>query len=353
VCGGRPSFGGDAFAEGVIYVACTNGVQALAYDQTAGTFSALWKGPSDANGPPILSAGLVWVVATRGGGGTKLYGLDRHTGGARYTETLPSPVADHFASPSAAGGRLFLATGSSVTAYGLEALARALPEFGRCQRLSAPATGRYGDRGCVTVSAGEDTGRYEWQPLAGPSRHFAAAGRATKLATAGGVAVKCRRVSSTGEFSGLQTVTAAAVLTGCQERAPATAECHTEGAGAGEIRSGALEGKLGFISASSRVVGLDLKPVAPALEVMSFKCGAAAFSVTGSVIGQLTRVDRMSSRIKLRYTAAGGEQVPQQFEGGVKDTLALVPSMGAAEPLGLAGTASIASESPLEIKAAP
>ena len=95
VCKGSGSFGGDAFADGVLYIPCTNGVQALAYDETARTFTALWQGPSDAFGPPIVSAGLVWTVATGGfrGGGTKLYGLDPSTGVPRYTETLPSPVA--------------------------------------------------------------------------------------------------------------------------------------------------------------------------------------------------------------------------------------------------------------------
>jgi hypothetical protein len=119
VCGGAGSFGGDAFANGVIYIPCTNGVQALAYDQTARTFTPLWQGPSDAVGPPIVSGCLVWSVATGRfkGGGEKLYGLDPVTGAPRYTEILPSPVADHFASPSAAGGRLFVATGSSVSAY--------------------------------------------------------------------------------------------------------------------------------------------------------------------------------------------------------------------------------------------
>jgi outer membrane protein assembly factor BamB len=119
VCDGHGSFGGDAFAGGVIYVACTNGVQALAYDQSARTFSALWQGPSNAFGPPIVSGGLVWVLATGGfsGGGTTLYGLDPSNGVPRYTETLPSPVADHFASPSAAGDRLFVSTGSTVSAY--------------------------------------------------------------------------------------------------------------------------------------------------------------------------------------------------------------------------------------------
>ncbi len=115
VCGGHGSFGGDAFAAGTIYIPCNGGVQALAYDQTARAFTPRWRGPADASGPPIVSAGLVWVAT--GGGGTKLYGLDQASGQPRYTLTLPSAIVDHFASPSAGGGRLFLATGSTETAY--------------------------------------------------------------------------------------------------------------------------------------------------------------------------------------------------------------------------------------------
>ncbi len=116
---GEGSFGGDAYADGTIYVPCEDGVRALTYNQAARTFTPLWHGPSDATGPPIVSGGLVWVISGKflSGGGTKLYGLDPATGVPRYTETLPSPVTDHFASPSAAGGRVFLATGTSVTAY--------------------------------------------------------------------------------------------------------------------------------------------------------------------------------------------------------------------------------------------
>ncbi len=133
VCGGHGSFGGDAYAggavsaidptaTGTIYIPCTTGTQALAYNDAgpAGpSFTPLWQGPSDAFGPPIVSGGLVWMVATGGfnGGGTTLYGLDPAMGVPTYTETLPSAVADHFASPSAAGGRLFVSTGSSVTAF--------------------------------------------------------------------------------------------------------------------------------------------------------------------------------------------------------------------------------------------
>jgi outer membrane protein assembly factor BamB len=117
---GEGSFGGDAYAAGTIYVPCVDGVRALSYNQTARTFSTLWHGPAEATGPPIVSSGTVWSLATGAflkGGGEKLYGLDPTTGLARYTLTLPSRLVDHFASPSAAGGRLFVATGSTVTAY--------------------------------------------------------------------------------------------------------------------------------------------------------------------------------------------------------------------------------------------
>jgi outer membrane protein assembly factor BamB len=141
VCGGSRSFGGDAYAAGVIYIPCANGTQALAYNQSAHTFSSLWKGPSDANGPPILTAGLVWSVATAGGGGTKLYGLEPASGKARYTLTLPSPVADHFASPSAAGGQLFLATGSTVTAYRVARTSAEAPSVTAVSPTKGPVSG--------------------------------------------------------------------------------------------------------------------------------------------------------------------------------------------------------------------
>jgi len=148
VCAGAGSFGGDAYLNGVIYLPCTNGVQALSYDAAARTFTPLWQGPSDAFGPPIVSAGLVWTVATGGfsGGGTKLYGLDPASGKARYAETLPSPVADHFGSPSAAGGRVLVATASTVTAYQV-----AVP-IGSVLPAGAGTNGVNGSRLAVLVS---------------------------------------------------------------------------------------------------------------------------------------------------------------------------------------------------------
>jgi outer membrane protein assembly factor BamB len=144
VCAGAGSFGGDSYVAGVIYMPCTNGTQALAYNAAARTFTPLWQGPKDAFGPPIVSAGLVWDVASGGfsGGGTKLYGLEPASGKVRYTETLPSPVADHFASPSAGGGRVLVSTGSTVSAF----------QVGTVIASAAPGTGPGGTALPVTTT---------------------------------------------------------------------------------------------------------------------------------------------------------------------------------------------------------
>ena len=143
VCGGHGSFGGDAYADGTIYVPCTDGVRALTYNQAAATFTPLWSAPSEATGPPIVSAGLVWTVNNKflEGGATTLFGLDASTGADVYTETLPSPTIDHFTSPSAAGGRLFVVTGSSVTAYQVAQLSSELPTITMLSPTEGPVSG--------------------------------------------------------------------------------------------------------------------------------------------------------------------------------------------------------------------
>ncbi len=106
------SFGADAYANGVIYVACNGGVRALSLDVAHARFSGLWHGPSDASGPPIVAAGLVWVSAPGDG---LLYGLDPQSGAVRVRQG--TPAMEHFSTPAASDGRLFLATGDTVEAY--------------------------------------------------------------------------------------------------------------------------------------------------------------------------------------------------------------------------------------------
>ncbi|MGH2867440.1 MAG: hypothetical protein ACRDNK_07720, partial [Solirubrobacteraceae bacterium] len=106
------SFGSDAYANGILYVACTSGVHALNLDAANHRFAPRWTGPADANGPPIIAGGQVWVTATQS---AKLYGLDPLTGTVRVTQ--PTPAMEHFITPAASDGRLFLATGTTLNAY--------------------------------------------------------------------------------------------------------------------------------------------------------------------------------------------------------------------------------------------
>jgi outer membrane protein assembly factor BamB len=112
VCNG--SYGGGIYQGGVIYVTCSNGVHALSLNSSAKTFAPVagWTVNSSAVGPPTFAGGLVWSTGT--GNGT-LYGLDPSTGATRFSANLGG--FEHFASPSAGGGKLFVANRNQVTAF--------------------------------------------------------------------------------------------------------------------------------------------------------------------------------------------------------------------------------------------
>jgi polyvinyl alcohol dehydrogenase (cytochrome) len=115
------SFGGSVYdsADSTIYAACTGGLRALSL--AAGPPPSLatkagFAAPSGATGPPMIAGGLVW--ATNSSSGT-LYGLDLASGTKRSQFSIPESGSEvnHFASPSAGGGRLFVGSGDQVTAY--------------------------------------------------------------------------------------------------------------------------------------------------------------------------------------------------------------------------------------------
>jgi outer membrane protein assembly factor BamB len=116
VCNG--SWGGGIYVGGVIYVACANGLHAEALNN--GALSALsgWTVNASAIDAPTYAGGLVWSTDYNSG---TLYGLDPHTGATRFSANLNG--FEHFTSPSAAGGLLFVANqdasaaGDDVTAF--------------------------------------------------------------------------------------------------------------------------------------------------------------------------------------------------------------------------------------------
>ena len=114
------SFGGSVYDPGnaTIYAACTGGLAALSLGSSPPSLAAKagFSAPGDAWGPPMIAGGLVWVTSHPTG---TLYGLDLTSGAVKSSFPIPANGSDvnHFASPSAGGGRLFVASSNEVTAY--------------------------------------------------------------------------------------------------------------------------------------------------------------------------------------------------------------------------------------------
>ncbi len=109
------SWGGIAVSGTTVYVPCVDGIAAVTVDTTAKTFSPLWYEPSGGGGgPPIVAGGLVWTAPLFGG--THLYGLNPGTGQVAVTLTLPA-TSQHFATPAAGDGMLFLGDGNRLVAF--------------------------------------------------------------------------------------------------------------------------------------------------------------------------------------------------------------------------------------------
>jgi hypothetical protein len=118
VCPG--SWGGGIYVKGVIYVTCSDGQHALSLNTTTKTFAPLaaWAVNASAVGPPTFAGGLIWSANYNG---NTLYGLNPATGATVFSTNLNG--FEHFMSPSAGGGRLFIANrgpsagGDEVTAF--------------------------------------------------------------------------------------------------------------------------------------------------------------------------------------------------------------------------------------------
>jgi hypothetical protein len=125
VCG---SWGGGIYVPagaegGTLYVSCRSGglhavtVSHLGASEPQMSLATGWTAPGEAIGPPIFAGGLVWATHWKDNldeGGGVLYGVDPASGQVAFEEDEGSFT--HFATPSAGGGRLFVANGTYVTA---------------------------------------------------------------------------------------------------------------------------------------------------------------------------------------------------------------------------------------------
>jgi outer membrane protein assembly factor BamB len=103
------AFGGDAFAAGTLYVPTTSGIAAVRVN--GGSLHQQWI-ESAATLPPVVAGPGVWALSA---GGT-LYQLDPRTGAVRYQASTGTPT--HFATPAVADGRIYVAAGGAVQAFG-------------------------------------------------------------------------------------------------------------------------------------------------------------------------------------------------------------------------------------------
>jgi outer membrane protein assembly factor BamB len=201
-CSSGGAFGASLYRAGVLYVPCST-LNALSVSTSGASpsFTALagWSPPSAATGPPIYAGGLVWSTGWRSAAGSQmLYGLDAATGHAAFQTTLGT--FDHFAAPSAAGGRLFVAAGATVTA-----LTIASPPPPTATSTALVSSANPAPRGAsvtltATVAPGPDAGTISFSEAGAPLTGCGAVAVAPVAGTAtciGGLAPGTHRIVAT------------------------------------------------------------------------------------------------------------------------------------------------------------
>jgi alpha-tubulin suppressor-like RCC1 family protein len=288
--------------------------------------------------------------------------------------TIISPTEIGAVAPAESAGTVDVTVGntwgtsatSSADQYTYAVGVQELPELGRC-RVEPNKKGAYGGttNHCVTLSK-KHNGSFEWMPGPGSSRTFREELTSPKLETASKKQIICTALVLTGEYTGAKTETVSHIEGVSCEEVFHHETCSTSPSRVGFLESapGAeLEGELGFIVGGEKPqVGWDLKPKSPASAFFTFTCGPTStstevLSLEGSVIGRVLPINKMVSGFGLHYKQLEGKQVPERFEGGVKDTLLLKtaksgpPPSESFEQLGLKTEGSIQGKEELEIKA--
>ena len=251
-------------------------------------------------------------------------------------------------------GACVLAVAALSAAFAAGASA-SLPELGRCVKV-ARGTGEYKGKNC-TIKAAGNKGEYNFLPGAAKPK-FEGSSEIVTLET-GKVKILCAAATLNGEYTGPKTSSVTVDLIGCENTATKH-KCNSNPLKEGEIEPPeALKGELGFIVGGAKpTVGLDLKSEHGT--IVSFTCGEPGEppelqgTLEGSVIAKVLKIDVMVPEFSLTYTAKGGKQVPEKFEGGPVDTLTLkvVTKAGpATEAAVLKTKATLPNEEALEIKA--
>jgi outer membrane protein assembly factor BamB len=110
LCAG--AYGGTARVGQSVLIPCTDGI--VDANVGASTISVTWQTSSFDAGSPIVTGNIVWAVNIST---ADLLGFDLSTGAAVFSFSLGA--VDHFISPTAAAGSLFVAGGDQLYAFAL------------------------------------------------------------------------------------------------------------------------------------------------------------------------------------------------------------------------------------------
>ena len=136
-------------------------------------------------------------------------------------------------------------------------------------------------------------------------------------------------------------------LSGCVGLFFGHEECTSEGSPSGQI-TGSADAQLGVVSAAKSQLGWDWQPAGAALA--TYRCLGAEFHLVGSAVGRVSKSDKPSSSFSLAFSTNKGQQVPESFEGGIRD-VPIVSVGGEDLSATLTMSLSLAGEEPVELKA--
>jgi hypothetical protein len=227
----------------------------------------------------------------------------------------------------------------AIGAIGATGASAALPEFGRCVKVTH-GTGEYNGGNCVALGGGRN---YNWVAGPGATPKFTISTEFPVINSSGAskTTISCEFAEGEGEYTGVKSETVKKlVFRDCEtpEKPGETPEeaikrwCQNVGNFRGEITASELSGELGYITATT-LTGLDVKPLSGS-NLAAFECGGAnettergmgtgiSRELQGSVIGRVANVNRMTTEGLVKYIVnKKGIQVPEHLEGGTKDTL--------------------------------
>jgi outer membrane protein assembly factor BamB len=110
VCSG--AFGGTARVGQSVFLPCVDGIVDVSVG--ASNFSVAWRTASFVTGPPIVTGDIVWAVDTST---ADLVGFNLSTGQQAFSFSLGA--VDHFCTPAAEPGGLFVAGGDQLYSFAL------------------------------------------------------------------------------------------------------------------------------------------------------------------------------------------------------------------------------------------